>query len=315
VNKADFAARAERHRRELHVHCYRMLASFDEAEDAVQETFLRAWRNRGTFEGDDLFRAWLYRIATNVCLDALRRRTRRGTDAVSNADLPWLQPYPDRLLDEIAPSEEEPDAVAVARETIELAFLAALQVLPPRQRAALVLRDVLGWPADETASLLETSVAAANSAVQRARATMQAHLPSHRMEWAAGEPGPVERDLLDRFIDAHERCDAEAAVAIAAKDIRVTMPPYPWLYDGLDMLAPLLERAFGPEREGDWRLVPTMANRMPAAVSYLRRPGDTEFRAFKVDVLRIEHGEVAEITTFGPMFLLAAFDLPEILDR
>src|SRR5215467_9800208 len=153
-----FAALTERHRRELHVHCYRMLASFDEAEDAVQETFLRAWRNRETFEGDELFRAWLYRIATNVCLDVLRKRSRRGPDVHSNADLPWLQPYPDRLLDEVAPSEEEPDAVAVARETIELAFLAALQVLPPRQRAALVLRDVLGWPAEETASLLETTV-------------------------------------------------------------------------------------------------------------------------------------------------------------
>jgi RNA polymerase sigma-70 factor (ECF subfamily) len=290
-----------------------MLASFDEAEDAVQETFLRAWRNRDTFEGDDLFRAWLYRIATNVCLDVLRRRTRRGVDLHSNADIPWLQPYPDRLLDEVASGDQEPDAVAVARETIELAFLAALQVLPPRQRAALVLRDLLGWPADETASLLETSVAAANSAVQRARATMQAHLPSHRMEWAAGEPGPAEQDLLDRFIDAHERCDAEAAVAIAAKDIRVTMPPYPSLFDGLDMLAPLLERGFGEEREGDWRLVPTMANRMPAALSYLRKWGDTEFRAFKVDVLRIEDGEIAEITTFGPN-LIAAFGLPATLE-
>src|SRR5205814_520808 len=256
---------------------------------------------------------WLYRIATNVCLDVLRRRTRRGTDVSSNADLPWLQPYPDRLLDEMAPSDEEPDAVAVARETIELAFLAALQVLPPRQRAALVLRDVLGWPADETASLLETSVAAANSAVQRARATMQAHLPSHRLEWTAGEPGPLERELLERFIDAHERCDAEAAVAIAANDLRVTMPPYPWLYDGLDMVAPLMERAFGEERDGDWRLVPTMANRMPAAVSYVRKTGDTELRAFKVDVRRIEDGEIAEITTFGPN-LLAAFDLPVTLE-
>ena len=314
MNQQEFATRAERHRRELHVHCYRMLASFDEAEDAVQETLLRAWRNRETFEGDDLFRAWLYRIATNVCLDVLRRRTRRGADVQSNADLPWLQLYPDRLLDEIAPSDEEPDAVAVARETIELAFLAALQVLPPRQRAALVLRDVLGWPADETASLLETSVAAANSALQRARATMQSHLPSHRLDWEAREPGPEERELLERFIDAHERCDGEAAVAIAAKDLRVTMPPYPWLYDGLDMVAPLLERAFGEEREGDWRLVPTMANRMPAAVSYLRKTGDTEFRAFKVDVLRIEDGEIAEITTFGPN-LLAGFDLPMTLER
>jgi RNA polymerase sigma-70 factor (ECF subfamily) len=312
VRKQDFAARAERHRRELHVHCYRMLASFDEAEDAVQETLLRAWRNREAFEGDELFRAWLYRIATNVCLDVLRRRARQGSELHSNADIPWLQPYPDRLLDEIAPSEDEPDSVAVARETIELAFLAALQVLPPRQRAALVLRDVLGWPAVETASLLETSVAAANSALQRARATMQEHLPSHRLEWSAQEQSPQERELLERFIDAHERCDAEAAVAIAAKDLRVTMPPYPWLYEGLDAVAPLMERAFGEEREGDWRLLPTMANRMQAAASYLRKTGDTEFRAFKLDVLRVEGGEIAEITTFGPN-LFPALGLPATL--
>ena len=189
VREADdsaFAALAERHRRELHVHCYRMLASFDEAEDAVQETFLRAWRNRAGFEGD-LFRAWLYRIATNVCLDLLRQRSRRVPALHSFAEVPWLQPYPDRLLDEAAPSEEQPDAVVVERETIELAFLAALQVLPPRQRAALIVRDVLGWPASEAASLLETSVAAANSALQRARATMQQHLPARRMTWSAGE--------------------------------------------------------------------------------------------------------------------------------
>jgi RNA polymerase sigma-70 factor (TIGR02960 family) len=312
MTERDFAALAERHRRELHVHCYRMLASFDEAEDAVQETFLRAWRGREHFEGGALFRAWLYRIATNVCLDVLRSRSRRAPELRSFAEVPWLQPYPDRLLDEIAPTDDQPDAVAVARETIELAFLAALQVLPPRQRAALLLRDVLGMPATETASLLDTTVAAANSAVQRARATMQEHLPSHRLEWSAPEPSAEERELLERFIDAHERCDAKAAVAIASEDLRITMPPNPFCYDGLEAIAPLLERAFGPDRDGDWRLVPTMANRMPTAASYLRRPGDTEFRAFKFDVLRIEEGAIAEITTFGTA-LFPAFELPPTL--
>ena len=134
MTERDFAALTEGHRRELHVHCYRMLASFDEAEDAVQETFLRAWRNRESFEGERLFRAWLYRIATNVCLDMIRSRSRRPREVRSFAEVPWLQPYPDRLLDEVAPTDEQPDAVAVSRETIELAFLAALQVLPPRQR-------------------------------------------------------------------------------------------------------------------------------------------------------------------------------------
>ena len=304
-----FAALSTRHRRELHVHCYRMLASFDEAEDAVQETFLRAWRGREGFDGSSLFRAWLYRIATNVCLDMLRRSSRRLTTMHSFAEVPWLQPYPDGLLDQVAPSEEEPDAVVIERETIELAFLAAMQVLPPRQRAALILRDVLGWPANETASLLETSVAAANSALQRARETMQERLPPRRAEWSAPQPNAAERALLAQFIDAHERCDAAAAVAIAAQDIRITMPPNPYVFEGLEAIAPLLERALGEDRDGDWRLVPTQANRMPAAASYLRRPGDSEFRAFKFDVLRIEAGRIAEITTFGPE-LFEAFGLP-----
>jgi RNA polymerase sigma-70 factor (TIGR02960 family) len=299
MSERDFGGLVERHRRELHVHCYRMLASFDEAEDAVQETFLRAWRGRERYEQGTYFRAWLYRIATNVCLDLLRSRSRRVPEMSSFAEVPWLQPYPDKLLDEIAPSDDQPDAVVVSRETIELAFLAALQVLPPRQRAALIARDVLGWPASETASLLDTSVAAANSALQRARATMQEHLPSHRLDWSAPEPSAEERVLLERFIDAHERCDAKAAVAIAAEDLRITMPPNPFLFDGLAMVRPLLERALGEERDGDWRLVPTMANRMPTAASYLRRPGDSEFRAFKFDVLRIADGTIVEITTFG----------------
>jgi len=305
-----FAALTERHRRELHVHCYRMLASFEEAEDAVQETLLRAWRSRDTFDGGLLVRAWLYRIATNVCLDAIRSRNRRLSKLHTFAEVPWLQPYPDRLLDEVAPSAEQPDALVVERETIELAFLAAMQVLPPRQRATLIARDVLGWPASETASLLETTVAATNSALQRARATMQEHLPARRADWSVGEPTDEERALLAGFIDAHERGDAAAAVAIAAQDLRITMPPYPQLFEGIEVIGPLLERAF--EDGSEWRLVPTRANRMPTAASYQRLPGDTEFRAFKFDVLRIRDGKIAEITTFGPE-LFPAFGLPATL--
>ena len=312
LDESEFATATGRHRRELHVHCYRMLASFDDAEDAVQETMLRAWRARDTFGGGPLLRAWLYRIATNVCLDVIRRRSRRLTTMRSFAEVPWLQPYPDHLLDEVAAVEDEPDVVAVTRETIELAFLAALQVLPPRQRAALIARDVLGWSAVETAGLLGTSVAAANSALQRARATMQDQLPARRAEWSAGAPTAEELALLDRFIDAHERCDAAAAIAIASEDIRISMPPDMIVFDGLEAITPLLERAFGEQRDGDWRLVPTQANRMPTAASYLRRPGDTEFRAFKFDVLRIEHGAVAEITTFGAG-LFPAFGLKPTL--
>jgi RNA polymerase sigma-70 factor (TIGR02960 family) len=292
-----FAALAERHRRELHVHCYRMLASFDEAEDAVQETFLRAWRSRDTFDGSSQLRAWLYRIATNVCIDLQRRNARHARHARTFRDLPWLQPYPDSLLEEVVPSDQQPDAVVVERETIELVFLAALQVLPPRQRAALIARDVLGWPAADTASLLETSVPAANSALQRARATMQEHLPRRRSEWSAPTPNDKEQALLQSFITAHERGDHQLALSIASQDLRITMPPNPMLFEGLDVIGPLLARAL---KDGEWRLLPTMANRMPTAASYLRQRGDAVFRAFKFDVLRIRNGKIAEITTFGP---------------
>lgn len=302
----------EQHRRELHVHCYRMLASFDEAEDAVQETFLRAWKGRQTFDGSAQFRAWLYKIATNTCLDMIRRRSRQVPLLESFAEVPWLQPYPDALLNEMAPPQDEPDSVAVDRETIELMFVAAMQLLPARQRAAFIARDVLDWSAKETAALLDTSVAAANSALQRARVTMQENLSRERAEWSKAELSDEERDLLAKFIDAHERLDAEAAVAISAKDIRVTMPPLPARFDGIDMVSTLIERAFGPERDGDWRLLPTCANRMPTAASYLRRPGDTVFRAFKLDVLRVQTDVIVEITTFGSS-LFKHFGLPETL--
>jgi hypothetical protein len=174
---------------------------------------------------------------------------------------------------------------------------------------------VIGWSAVQTAAVLETSVAGVNSALQRARATMQLHLPARREEWPAMDPGAAERALLDQFIDAHERCDAAAAIAIAARDIRITMPPYPYRFEGRRELAPLLQRAFGPDRDGDWRLLPTRANRMPAAASYLRRPGDRVFRAFKLDVLRARDGMIAEITTFGPELFGAFGLLPALGER
>jgi RNA polymerase sigma-70 factor (ECF subfamily) len=316
ADERAFAELTGRHRRELHIHCYRMLSSFDDAEDAVQETFLRAWRSRDRLDGDVHYRPWLYRIATNVCLDVLRARGRRAVHVRSFVEVPWIQPYPDPLLDESAPTDHEPDAAVVRRETIELTFIAALQALPPRQRAALIARDVLGWPAAETAGLLDTSVAAANSALQRARVTMQEHLPADRADWKAPPPGSLsaeERRVLEQFIDFHERGDAAAAVAVAARDIRITMPPMPFLYDGVDSIAPLLERAFGPERDGDWRLLPTKVNRMPAAGSYLRRFGDTVYRPFKLDVLRVRSETIAEITTFGPVSF-PLLGLPETVD-
>jgi len=306
----QFEESVQQHRRELHVHCYRMLASFDEAEDAVQETFLRAWRGRAGFDGSGQFRAWLYRIATNVCLDMLRSR-KNVSKMTSFAEVPWLQPYPDSLLDEVlpGPADQEPEAIAVRRETISLAFLAALQVLPARQRAALIARDILGWPASEVAETLGTSVAAANSALQRARATMQQHLPQQRSDWTASSPTPQEMALVAEFIEAHERCDAAAAIAVAAKDVRITMPPQPLCFDGAEEIRPLMARAL---TMGTWRLLPVRANRMPGAASYLLRPGDTEYRAFKLDVMRFADGMIAEITTFGDD-LFPAFGLEQVL--
>jgi RNA polymerase sigma-70 factor (TIGR02960 family) len=308
IDEATFHALAERHRRELHVHCYRMLGSFDEAEDLVQETYLRAWRSRDRFEGGPLMRAWLYRIATNACLDALRRNKRQAPSTQSFAEIPWLQPYPDHLLDEVAPTEEQPDAKVVAKETIELSYLAVIQLLPPRQRAVLILRDVLEWSASETAAALEMSVPAANSALQRARATLEERLPAR--EAVVAEASVDERALLDRLIDAHERADVAAAVALMRDDVRITMPPRPWLFEGLDVVRPMLEEGLGAE--GEWRLVLTRANRMPAAASYLRAWDDTEFRAFKIDLIRLEGGLVAELTTFGSD-LFEAFGLPPTL--
>jgi RNA polymerase sigma-70 factor (TIGR02960 family) len=297
-----FAELAERHRHELRVHCYRMLGNFDDAEDVVQETLVRAWRARDGFTGTG-FRAWLYKIATNASLDVIRRKKREP----ANGEVPWLQPYPDRLLDLAAPPDARPDALAVARETIELAFLAAIQLLPAQQRAILILRDVLEWSAKESAELLDTSVAGVNSALQRARATLRGKLPV-RDEHAPAAPTEAERSLLARYIDAHQRGDVGALTALVRDDIRVTMPPHPWVYDGIPSLAPLFQAAFGGSH-GDWLLVPTSANRQLAAANYLRAPGADAYHAFKLDVLRFAAGGIAEITTFDDS-MFAAFGLP-----
>jgi len=322
MSAAAFETRAQRHRRELHVHCYRMLGSFEEAEDAVQETLLRAWRGRSQVDSESGFRPWLYRIATNYCLDVLRRRKRRPQAIGSFAEIPWLQPYPDRLLDEIpAASGDEPDVVAVARETIELAFIAVVQELPPRQRAAVLLCDVMGWSARETAELLGTSLPATNSALQRGRATLAERRPgaaecpaAAAADGAAGTRGRApatgrERELVQALIDIHEGADPDRAAELLAEDVRVTMPPNPFLYEGRAAVLGLFESGTGYNGPGDWRLEPIWANRQPAAGSYLRAWDDSVFRAFKIDVFDIRDGLVAEITTFGPE-LFEAFGLP-----
>ncbi|WP_234380470.1 RNA polymerase subunit sigma-70 [Streptomyces sp. CMB-StM0423] len=325
---ADFAALMEAYRRELQVHCYRMTGSYDESEDLVQETFLKAWRGRETYEGRAAVRAWLYRIATNTCLDHLRRHSRTPAryerlpgmahgDAEPPARITWLQPYPDDLLADVPAADAGPEAQAVARETVDLVFLAALQHLPPRQRAALVLRDVVGLPAAETARLLDLSTAAVNSALQRARPALRAHLPAgERAEWAPRTPPtPEELAAVDRYREAAERLDMAAMTALLTADATLTMPPNPFWFVGRQTIVDFVSQSLDPALPGffgDWRHVPTRANGRPAVAGYVRRPGTTVYRAQTLEVLRVAGGRIAEITTFEP-HLLPAFGLPMTL--
>ncbi len=226
-------------------------------------------------------------------------------------EIRWLQPYPDGLLEPTTP-----DAVAVAKESIELAFLIAVQHLPPRQRAVLILRDVLGWSADETAAALGSSVASVKSALQRARSTLGKRLPRHREEWAPSTPVTAqERALLQRFIDAHERVDTAAFARLLSADVRLTMPPLPFWFCGREAVTGFADHVFGPDSplyRAQWRGVPTRANRQPAVAGYVRPPGEDEYRAQVLDVLRVEDGRIVEITAFGP-HLFPAFDLPMTL--
>lgn len=310
-----FAAVTEPYRRQLQVHCYRMLGSVDDAEDLVQETLLRAWRARESFEGRSLVRTWLYRIATNACLNVLERAPRRvlpqdvapaitaSTDPTQALDspawapeIPWLQPYPDSLLD---PQEE-----VVRRETIELTFLAALQHLPPRQRAILILRDLLDWSAKETAALMDTSVASVNSAHQRARATLRAANVGPRVD------STPEEDLaaLDRFMSVWERADTDGLISLLREDARWAMPPAPLWFDGRAAITQLYT-LYPISYSGRFRMSPTAANRQPAAAAYLQARGDSTYRLVAVHVLGVVSGAIGEVTTFHAE-MCGAFGLP-----
>ncbi len=289
----------ERYRTELTGYCYRMLGSAFETEDAVQETLVRAWRNLDRFEGRSAIRSWLYRIATNVCLDMLGSRQRRAramdmgpaghtADGLAPPlpDTAWLEPMPDeRILD--------PADVAVSRESVRLAFMAALQQLPPRQRAVLILRDVLRWRATEVAALLETSVASVNSALQRARATLSANQSS--TEAPAGPMDDEQRSLLARYVDAFERYDMNALTALLHEDATWSMPPYElWLQTHDDIRSWCL----GPGIACDGsRLVPTFANGSPAFGQYKPSP-EGGFAPWSLQVLEIADGRISGITFF-----------------
>ena len=321
TDEASFAELTELHRRELRAHCYRMLGSFDEAEDLVQETMLRAWRRRDGFQGRSSLRTWLYTIATNACLDQLRRRPRQPAPPVRMPGQPdfveisWLEPFPDSLAEPVAAPEDQPDAVAVATETIELAFLIAIQQLPPRQRAVLILRDVVDWSAAQTAEALDMTVASVNSALQRAKATLREVAQRQDRESvraaAVADASEQERELLRRYVDAHAAADPAAIVDMMREEARIWMPPQPLHFLGREAIAALFRQLFVTEPVGEFRLVPTRSNGQPAAANYLRAPGDTEFRAVALDVLRFVDGRLDEIVVFDKKFF-PLFGLPEI---
>jgi RNA polymerase sigma-70 factor (ECF subfamily) len=317
-DEAAFSGLVQRYRRELQAHCYRMMGSLEDAEDLAQETFLRAWSRRATYEGRASFRAWLYRIATNVCLDSLKRQTREGRreplrDGEGRTfEVPWLQPYPDRLLDEVPSRAQGPAERVASREAVELTFLVAIQQLSHRERAALTLRTVAGFTAEETAGQLDTSVAAVNSAVQRARAALRRELGEPRDEWARAEPSPAERELLERYIECTDNADADRLRDLLSADARFAMPPEAGLHVGADAIVDSIVRGgFGSPEYSDFRCALTWANRQPAVACYLRKPGWGEYRPLAIDVLRIDSGRIAEILAF-PLTtrLIEAFDLP-----
>jgi RNA polymerase sigma-70 factor (ECF subfamily) len=320
-SKQEFEQLAESHRRELQVHCYRMLGSFQDAEDLVQETLLRAWQKLDTFEGRASFRAWLYKIATNVCLDALDRRPRRSlppeTHRASDPTAPikppitepiWLEPFPDDLL---ADESSGPEARYGARESITLAFLTALQILPARQRAVLILRDVLDWHAEEVATHLELSVPAVNSVLHRARATMAKHYRARGSDALRADGGdPATRALLDQYVRAWENADIDALIALLKKDAAFPMPPSPSWYRGREAIRKFIaEKILAGDARGRFRLLPTRANGQPA-FGWYQRDETGVYRAFAIHVLRFDGKLIAAATTFPNPTLFPKFGLP-----
>ena len=318
-DKAAFATLAERYRRELRAYSYRMLGSYDDSEDLVQETLLKAWRNRESFEGRSSLRSWLYRIATNACLDFLASRRRRvparsdASDTRMPPHVAWLQPYPDAELDPPAPSEDEPHSRALVKERIELAYLVALQFLPAKQRAALILCDALDWSAKEAASFLGMSPAAVSAALQRARRTLSAD-PSSRRPPPSNLGPEKQRQFLQRYVEMHERRDLEGLEELLHEDLRFSMPPEPTTYVGRGgIVRAWVDGGFGTEAFGELRCVVTRANRLPAVAVYRRTPGQERYLPMALDVLRIEGERIREITTFDLGSVRNAFGLPEAL--
>jgi RNA polymerase sigma-70 factor (TIGR02960 family) len=317
-----FRALTDPYRRELHVHCYRILGSVQDAEDMLQETLLAAWRGLEQYEERDSLRAWLYRIATNRCLNALRGTRRRPRESLGLPfELPeptrrgeplWLEPYPDTLLEDVAATSPGPEARYEAKEAVTLAFVAAVQHLPPQQRAVLVLRDVLGFRAAEVADMLESSEASVNSALQRARAALETRAPADR-ERAPLPRSPRERELVGRFADAFESDDIERVIALLTDDAWAAMPPEPLEYQGSMAIATFLQNRVDARGGRGIRLVPTRANTQPAFGHYIQDAHAPIARASGLLVLTLEGDRIAAITRFGDGGVLPHFGLPRTL--
>jgi RNA polymerase sigma-70 factor (ECF subfamily) len=319
-----FGCLIEPHRSELHAHCYRMLGSLHDAEDALQDALLRAWRGLHTLERRSSLRAWLYRIATNVCLDVVARRPKRVLPVDYGAPNPdgdpgepvagpvWLEPYPDELLEEGAYAA--PDARYEQREAVELAFVAALQHLPPRQRAVLVLREVLGFSAREVGECLDTSEVSVNSALQRARQTVDRRLPETTQQQTLRTLGDERvRGLVERFVVALENGDVDGVLATLTEDATFTMPPYAAWYHGRDRVGESWLMPGGPPPR--LRYLPTAANGQPAVGTYRRDPLSGVYRAIALDVLTLRGESISDITAFRTPEVLARFGLPAELPR
>jgi RNA polymerase sigma-70 factor (ECF subfamily) len=320
-DSAAFAEATDPYRRELLAHCYRMLGSLDDAEDVVQETYERAWRAFSAFEGRASLRTWLYRIATNSCLTALQRRSRRwlpsglmppsaypreSTEAQPR-DVAWLQPIPDRL---VAPEADDPALVVEARDGLRLALIAALQYLPPRQRAALILCEVLDWAASEAAEVLGTTTTAVKSTLQRARARLRDVAPT--MDEVVEPAAPAVKSLLETYMAAFESSDVQMLARVLQADATIEVVPSTAWFAGVATCLRYLaaEAMFSP---GDWRMLPTSANGQPAAAGYLRAGGGSVYQAWGIGVLTCGAGGIARITVFDDAELVVAFGLPRVL--
>ena len=324
MNQHDFSQAIERYRGELQTHCYRMFGSIQDAEDMVQETFLRAWKHRESYVTDLSLRAWLYKIATNVCLDTLKKRRRRvipqtlagpltAADPIPPAitDPIWIDPYPDELIDL---GDAHPEQRVLAHESIKIAFLTALQLLPPRQRAVLILSDVLDWSASETAVLLETTIPAVKSALHRARARMETVYFSEREDAAPPDRESADmRALLAQYVRAWEEADIDGLIALLRDDASFSMPPIPSWYQGRANIRQIVGKTvFSGPAVGRWKLHPTRANGQIAFGLY-RMADDGIYHEYGIQVLTLVDCQIADIITFRKPQLVARFSFQETL--